>query len=212
MAWTVGDVMTREVVTIEPDTSFKACADLMRIHGVSGLPVISMNRLVGIVTEADLMRRVAGDGAGAPRFARDVMTRDVVAVGQAATIAAAARLMIERHVKRLPVVDAGKRVVGVVSRSDILRVFLRSDESIRKEVSHGILDEMPLLGRGRVQVEVRDGVVRLHGEVDNGNLTNLLVRLIAGVPGVVGVENRLTLPSREVSEPRSASAGSRARA
>jgi len=212
MAWTVADVMTREVVTIEPDTSFKACADLMRIHGISGLPVVNMNRLVGIVTEADLMRRVAGNGAGAPRFARDVMTRDVVTVGQAATIAAAARLMIERHVKRLPVVDAGKRVVGVVSRGDVLRVFLRSDESIRKEVAHGILDEMPLLGRGRVQVEVRDGVVRLQGEVDNGNLTNLLVRLIAGVPGVVGVENRLILPAREVSEPRSASSGSRARA
>jgi len=94
----------------------------------------------------------------------------------------------------------------------VLRVFLRSDESIRKEVAHGILDEMPLLGRGRVQVDVRDGVVRLQGEVDNGNLTNLLVRLIAGVPGVVGVENRMSLPAAVVSEPRSASSGSRARA
>jgi len=212
MTWTVGDVMTREVVTIEPDTSFKACADLMRIHGVSGLPVVSQNRLAGIVTEADLMRRMAGDGAVAPRFARDVMTHDVVTIGQSATVAAAARLMTERHVKRLPVVDAGKRVVGIVSRGDVLRVFLRSDESIRKEVAHGILDEMPLLGRGRVQVDVRDGVVRLQGEVDNGNLTNLLVRLIAGVPGVVGVENRMSLPAAVVSEPRSASSWSRARA
>lgn len=212
MAWTVGDVMTRDVVTIGPDTSFKVCADLMHIHHVSGLPVTSENRVVGMVTVADLMRTVADADRAAPRVAGDVMTAEVVTIGQTATIAAAARLMFEKNVKRLPVVDASKRLVGVVSRSDVLRVFLRSDESIRKEIAHGILDEMPLLGRGRVQVDVKEGVVRLQGEVDNGNLTNLLVRLIAGVPGVVGVDNHLRRPAAEVSEPRSASSGSRARA
>ena len=213
MAWNVGDVMTREVVIVGPDTSLKVCADLLRIHQISGLPVVSQNRLAGIVTEADLMRVVTDVASSRRAVAADVMTRDLVTVSQSTTIAGAARLMFEKSVKRLPVVDSSRRLVGIVSRSDVLRVFLRSDESIRKEISSGILDEMPLLGRGRVQVEVRDGVVKLRGEVDNGNLTNLLVRLISGVPGVVGVENRLTLPAAApVSEPRAASGGSRARA
>lgn len=212
MAWTVGDVMTRDVVSVGPDTSFKACADLMRIHQVSGLPVLNQNRLVGIVTEADLMRSVATGAKPSAVSAGDVMTRDVTTVTASMTVAGAARLMFERNVKRLPVLDSTKRLVGIVSRRDVLRVFLRTDEAIRKEVAHGILDEMPLLGRGRVTVTVRDGVVRLEGEVDNGSLTSLLVRLILGVPGVVGVENRLTRPSAEPSEPRAVSAGSRARA
>jgi CBS domain-containing protein len=213
MAWTVGEVMSREVVMVERDTPFKVCAELMHIHQISGLPVVSGQRLVGIVTEADLMRSVEAGATSGPQLAGDVMTQRVVTIGRGATVAAAARLMSEKHVKRLPVVDAAKRVVGIVSRGDVLRGFLRSDESIRREVAHGILDEMPLLGRGRVQVEVRDGVVRLHGEVANSNLTGLLVRLISGVPGVVGVENRLREDAPDaLSEPRAASSGSAARA
>jgi CBS domain-containing protein len=202
MTWTVGEVMTREVVTVSPSDSFKACADLLRLHAVSALPVVvAGERLVGIVSEADLMRAVAmpsGAALGRPTAA-DVMTRDVITTSSRATVAAAARLMSERGVKRLPVVDSENRVIGIVSRADILRIFLRSDESIRKEVAHGLLDEMPLLGRGRVQVSVKDGVVRLDGEVETGSLTGLLVRLIAGVPGVVGVENHLHLAA-ELSE------------
>ncbi len=214
MAWTVGDVMTREPVTVEADTSVRTCVELMRAHQISAVPVVSGQRIAGIVSEADLLGSLTGKPRTAPQTAADVMTADVVTIAQTATIAAAARLMIDHKVKRLPVLDSAKRLVGIVSRSDLLRVFLRSDESIRKEVAHGILEEMPLLGRGRIQVEVRDGVVRLQGEVTNTNLTSLLVRLIAGVPGVVGVENRLrdAAGAEPVSEPRAASAGSRARA
>ncbi|HZQ49997.1 MAG TPA: CBS domain-containing protein [Candidatus Dormibacteraeota bacterium] len=213
MAWTVADVMTREVVTVGPETPFKVCADLMRIHEVSALPVVASGRVLGIVSEADLMRTVAGGGRRVAVAAKDVMSRDVVSVTQGATVAAAARLMFDRNVKRLPVVDSTRRLIGIVSRSDVLRVFLRSDESIRKEGAH-ILDELPLLGRGRVEVDVRDGVVRLRGEVPNENLATLLIRLIGGVPGVVGVENRLHEPAPEtpLSEPRAASSGLRARA
>ena len=203
MTWTVGDVMTREVVTVSPSESFKTCADLLRIHQVSALPVVMAGeRLVGIVSEADLMRAVAEPPSAVPGrpTAADVMTHDVVTTTAHATVAAAARAMHERGLKRLPVVDAENRLIGIVSRADILRVFLRSDESIRKEVSHGLLGELPLLGRGRVQVSVKDGVVRLDGEVETGSLTGLLVRLIAAVPGVVGVENHLHLAA-ELSEP-----------
>ena len=201
MTWTVADIMTRDVVAVGPEQSFKTCADLMRIHRVSALPVVvAGNRVAGIVSEADLIRPVAvlpeeaPLPASAPRgatTAADVMTKEVVAVAPGATVAAAARLMFEHRVKRLPVVDSSNRLIGIVSRADVLRIFLRTDESIRKEVAHGLLNELPLLGRGRVQVTVKDGVVRLDGEVESGSLTGLLVRLVAAVPGVVGVENHL---------------------
>jgi len=203
MTWTVADIMTRDVVTVGPEQSFKTCADLMRIHGVSALPVVvAGNRMAGIVSEADLIRPVAVLPeealllASAPRgatTAADVMTKEVVAVAPGATVAAAARLMFEHRVKRLPVVDSSNRLIGIVSRADVLRIFLRTDESIRKEVAHGLLNELPLLGRGRVQVTVKDGVVRLDGEVESGSLTGLLLRLVAAIPGVVGVENHLRL-------------------
>lgn len=204
MTWTVADVMTREVVTVGPTESFKTCADLMRIHGVSALPVVvAGNRVAGIISQADLMRplaavpEVAGQ-TGAPvrkgMAAAEIMTREVLTIAPGASVTAAARLMFEHRVKRLPVVDAANRLVGIVSRSDVLRIFLRSDESIRKEV-HSLLNQMPLLGRGRVQVGVRDGVVRLNGEVESGSLTGLLLRLIAAVPGVVGIENQLQVTS-----------------
>ncbi len=201
MTWTVADVMTRDVVTVGPASSFKACAELMRAHGVSALPVVvAGGRLAGLVSEADLMGNVARipDEPALPAradkqslTAADVMTADVVTIASTASVAAAARLMFERHVKRLPVVDSSHHVIGIVSRSDVLRVFLRGDDAIRKEVSHGLLNELPLLGRGRVQVDVKDGVVTLSGQVESGSLTGLLLRLVAAVPGVVGVENRL---------------------
>ncbi len=201
MRWTVADVMTREVVTVGLDASFKTCVDLMRIHQISGLPVLMGRQLAGIVSESDLMRVAAAapDEPGAPvertgvapPVATDLMTREVITIRADATIAAAARTMLDRHVKRLPVVDSTNRLIGIVSRGDVLRVFLRSDESIRKDVAQGLLDELPLLGRGRIDVEVRDGVVHLFGQLESGSLAGLLVRLVAAVPGVVGVEDHV---------------------
>ena len=204
MTWTVADVMTREVVTISPTESFKTCADLMRIHGISALPVVVGHRVVGIVSEADLMRPLAaipdvpGETSTPVRkgiTAAEIMTGEVVTITPGASVTAAARLMFDHRVKRLPVIDSSHRLVGIVSRGDVLRIFLRSDESIRKEVANGLLNELPLLGRGRIQVAVRDGVVHLQGEVESGSLTGLLVRLIAAVPGVVGIENHLQVTS-----------------
>ncbi len=214
MTWTVADVMTRDVVTIGPEDSLKTCADLMRVHQVSALPVVGAgNRIVGIVSEADLMQVAAAPelraGTGdardlRPPTAAEMMTRDLVLIRLDATIASAARLMCDRHVKRLPVVDAAGHLRGIVSRADVVRVFLRSDESIRKEVVHGLLDELPLLGRGRVKVEVRDGVVHLFGRVESSDLTGLLIRLVVAVPGVAGVEDHL---ERAESPAQAASTG-----
>lgn len=219
MTWTAADVMTREVVTVGPGESFKTCADLMRIHGISALPVVvAGNRIAGIISEADLMRPLAAipdvpGERGTPirrgLTAGEIMTAEVVTIAPDATLAAAARLMFERRVKRLPVVDRSNRMVGIVSRADLLRIFLRSDESIRREV-RDLLNELPLLGRGRVQVAVRDGVVRLDGEVESGSLTGLLLRLIAAVPGVVGIENNLQLTTASLQPELAAHGSSRA--
>lgn len=192
MTWTVRNVMSHPAATVPPTAGFKKCLDFMRVQQVSALPVVTAGgKLVGVISEADLLRSFDKRESGPPRTAEDLMTRDVITIGPDASVAAAARIMVERGVKRLPVVDPTGHVIGVVSRVDVLRIFLRSDESIRREITKGLLNELPLLGRGRIDVEVVDGVVRLSGDVDGGPLSGLLLRLVVAVPGVVGVENRM---------------------
>lgn len=210
MTWTAADVMSRPAVTVGPSRSFASCLELMRQRRIYSLPVVMPDgKLVGIVTEGDLIRRLERGGTKATT-AGDIMTRDVATIEPGATLAAAARLMIGRDVRRLPVVDRAGRVIGICCRSDILRMFLRTDEAIRKEIANGLLNELPLLGRGRIKVDVTEGVVHLRGDVETGPLTVLLLRLVAAVPGVVGVESHLQAPL--VSAPRAASAEIPARA
>lgn len=206
MSWNVGAVMTRDVVTIDPQVSFKACVRLMRMHGVGALPVLAEGRLVGIVTMTDLMlkefrptvreRYEHPDDGHSRLTAAELMTQGVVTVRPDESLVTPVRLMFEHRVNRLPVVDAAGRLVGLISRSDILRVFLRSDLSIRREVADDVLGDLALVGRGRVTPDVRDGVVTLEGEVEPGTLTAVLLRLVASVPGVVGVRNHLKVAPR----------------
>lgn len=188
MTVTVAAVMTSPVVTVRPSATIASCLDLMRLKSVGALLVLGADgRVAGLLTETDALRQRNGT-------ARDVMVTDITTIGPDASMAAAARLMIRRDVTHMPVLDQADRLTGIVTRGDLLRVFLRSDDSIRKEISNGLLRELPLLGRGRVKVDVSDGVVRLHGEVESTALTGLLLRLVAAVPGVAGVENDLQLP------------------
>ena len=203
MSWTVADVMTKEPVTVGPVTSFKACVDLMRIHDVSAIPVvITGDRLVGIVSESDLLAREARRTVDARRTrtagkvkaltAAGLMTADVVTTTASAPLAAAASLMFQHRVKVLPVVDSDHRLVGMISRAQVLKVFLRSDESIRREIARDLVD-IPKLDRARVDVEVLNGVVHLRGVVETVGLSDLMRRLAVGTPGVVGVVSHLTL-------------------
>jgi CBS-domain-containing membrane protein len=203
MAWKVGDVMTREVVTVGPELDFKGCVDLLRVHAVSALPVVDGDfRLLGIISEADLLlkeeRRDSRDHLRSrqkrkaiARTAGDVMSKPVWSVGQSASLAEAARLMHNRAVKRLPVVDAGGRLVGIVSRVDLLKPFLRSDESIRREIAEDLLKKTLWIDQETVDVSVQDGVVRLAGELETKSLVELVFRLAEAIEGVVGVDNRL---------------------
>ncbi|HXN91326.1 MAG TPA: CBS domain-containing protein [Candidatus Sulfotelmatobacter sp.] len=205
MSWNVSDLMTRAVVVVDPAASFKTCVRTMRMHGVGALPVTSRGKVVGIISVTDLMLKEFRPSAReryAPRTVRAkddgltaarLMTPDPVTISANAPLAAAVRLMYEHRINRLPVVDAEKRLVGIISRSDVLRVFLRSDLSIKREVAQGLLEKLPFAGRGHIKPEVRDGVVTLEGDFENSMLTDLLPRLVASVPGVVGVRNRLTV-------------------
>lgn len=202
MSWTVGDVMTKDVVTVGPDTDFKTCVDLLRVKGVSALPVVDGDFVLGIVSEHDLLlkeenrdsevhlrRREVNQARG--RTARDVMTSPALCVGLEASLAGTARLMHKRAVKRLPVLDATGRLVGIVSRHDLLKAFLRSDESIQHEVRTALLEKELWIDNRAVDVNVRDGVVTLTGELETKSLADLLTRLVGEVEGVVGVDSRL---------------------
>jgi CBS domain-containing protein len=201
MTWLVSDVMTKDPIAIGPETRFKACAKLMQVHELTAVPVISEDGLlVGIVSEADLLAKEAERSARGSegRFGRkasavtvgELMTGDLVTTTADATLATAASLMFEHHLKVLPVVDFSHRLVGTISRAQVLNVFLRSDESIRREVARE-LRLVPEIIRGTVEAEVSDGVVHLRGQVNKEGVTEVLTRLVTGIPGVVSVLSEL---------------------
>jgi CBS-domain-containing membrane protein len=188
----VQDVMTIEVVVAHPTTPVKQVADLLAGHGLSGLPVIDgQGRVLGVVSETDLF----GDSqrpAGGPvaTTAGEVMTSPAVTVSPHATLTEAARRMQADGLKRLPVVAASGRLIGIVSRADLLRPLVRPDEHISRDVEE--LLERKLLVAAGVEVEVRDGIVTLTGQLERRSLIPILVGLTDRIEGVVRVEDWLT--------------------
>ncbi|MFF9060318.1 CBS domain-containing protein [Streptomyces sp. NPDC101213] len=215
----VSDVMTRTVVALAAGATFKEIVRTVEVRRISALPVLDGgNRVIGVVSEADLLRKEefrdsvpdrgprARPPAGLEKAravtAADLMTSPAVTVRPDATLAQAARTMARHGVKRLPVVDGDGVLKGVVSRSDLLRVFLRSDRDIAEEVRREVV-----LGRfpdpvESVGVEVHEGVVTLTGRVRDLSLVPLAVRLVRSVEGVVDVRCALTgPPHRPALEP-----------
>ncbi|MBG6093586.1 CBS domain-containing protein [Actinomadura viridis] len=209
---TVRQVMTSEVVSVRPGTPFRQVVSTLAEHRISGVPVVDDDGgVVGVVTEADLLRKEeeAAVGAGArrrtilPGLARatrfrgdagtagEVMTAPAVTTTPDATIVEAGRTLSEHGFKRLPVVDPEGRLVGVVSRADLLRVFLKPDAQIHEEVIHEIVIQSLWLDPAMVEADVRDGVVTLRGRVSRASLVPLAERLTASIDGVVDVVNRL---------------------
>jgi CBS domain-containing protein len=199
--------MTPDVVTIRVDASFKEVARLLDENSVSALPVLDeAGQLVGVVSEADLLpkeeyrgmrtkphrfaspsrrhetAKAAGDVAG------DVMTTPAVIIDPDATLAEAARRMVNEGVKRLPVVTSGGELVGIVSRADLVSAFLRPDEAIAAEVEQDLTNRVLLTERGDVQVQVSDGVVTLTGHLDRKSSVDIAEKLARVVDGVVDVK------------------------
>jgi CBS-domain-containing membrane protein len=206
----VKDVMTSEVICARPSTPYKQLVRLMAEAHVGSVPVIDDQRhVLGVVSEADLLLK-PGTPADAVRrsvlairrrraqrlkagggTAAELMSWPVVTVGPQATVAEAARQLHQYRVKRLPVTDAEGRLVGIVSQADVLKVFLRPDSEIGREIADQVLAGDLLADAEHVQVRVRDGVVLLEGTCERRSRIPALVHAVAGVEGVVRVENRL---------------------
>ena len=208
----VRDVMTTSVVTVDRITPYKEIARLLAEHRISGLPVLRMGRhVVGVVTEADLLdaqaktaRRLRSASRRTwwprgqqhpPLTAGELMTTPAITIGPDATIPAAARLMSTHHVRRLPVVTDDGKLLGVVSRRDLLSVFLRRDEDIAADVRR-VLDDILLIRATEANVTVRNGVVTLTGTLrptagDHTELIPLAIKLMWDVDGVVDVVDKL---------------------
>lgn len=213
---TVGEMMTREVVQVAPQTGFREIVALLHEFDITAVPVVDEDgRPVGVVSEADLMRTQAAqeDPSGllpAPELpnggaatAQELMTSPAVCTTPDASVVAAARLMGRHQVKRLPVVDESGRLVGMVSRSDVLRVFLRDDRAIRGEIVEEVLGGTEGVSPAAVGVEVAQGRVVLSGTIDPPYLLPIVLRLCRAVDGVVSVTDR----TGERKEPVSAGVG-----
>jgi len=206
---TVAHVMSAPVFTVSPSTPYKQMVQLMAEHAVSALPVIDERGvLVGIVSEADLLvketrperHRVLWTETGHDRrqadkaeatVAAEVMTPHVLTVHVAMPLARAARIMQEHSVKRLPVVDDDNALVGIVSRSDLLKPFLRADADIRADVLETVLPRWLLIDPSEVVVDVTDGSVTLTGKVERSSEVEMIDHVLPRLEGVVSIDNRL---------------------
>ncbi len=189
--------MTTDVIVVSPDTPINDAARLMFRHRVSGLPVCDeASCLVGIITEADFLRlEVARGAAEDPRPVEtvgEVMNRGVVTIAPDQPITDAAKVMVVQDVKRLPVVDAEDRILGIISRLDVVAAFTRPDEVIEDEIREDLLRRVLFVDPDDIDVRVADGIVHFSGEIGTRNESRLLEELARRLDGVVRVENTLT--------------------
>jgi CBS domain-containing protein len=207
--WYVGDVMTSDVVSVRVTAGYKEIADLMVRHGISAVPVVGAEGdVLGVVSEADLLAKLeyadrvprhplvsrrmrvnrvkaAGDTAG------ELMTSPAVTVRVSETVSRVARLMDAARVKRVPVVDGVGHLVGVVSRRDLVRMYIRSDREVRAAVGEGVVRSL-WIDPADLDIGVRAGIVTLSGQVDRRSLAEIVVAFVKATPGVVDVVDRLS--------------------
>ncbi|MFJ2720186.1 CBS domain-containing protein [Streptomyces sp. NPDC091412] len=206
---TVEELMTRDVVRARRDAPFKELVRLLEENDVTAVPVVDeLDRPMGVVSEADLLRKTTDQADPSGRTpiphleawerakaegsrAEELMSAPAVCARPEWTVVEAARLMETQHVKRLPVVDEADRLLGIVSRGDLLRIFLRRDEAIRDEITGDLLRRTLGLDPRDVTAEVRDGRVTLAGIVESRSLIPVIEQLCRGVDGVVSVSGNL---------------------
>ncbi|MEV7228047.1 CBS domain-containing protein [Polymorphospora sp. NPDC051019] len=204
--WTVDDVMTTDVLTVGESAPYREIVDLMTGRRVSAVPVVDeFRRVLGVISEADLLHKVelTGESPGwrifegrrrhdarvkaAGMIAYELMTTPAVTVPAGTPLAAAARRMSRENVKRLPVTDDLGRLVGIVSRSDLLKVHLRPDGDIQRDIVREVVERVLTAQEGTLEVTVTDGMVELAGRLDRRSSAEIAGRLAARVPGVVDV-------------------------
>lgn len=215
---TVQDVMTRGVVSAYRGALFKDIVRVMVKRGVTAVPVVDEgHRVAGIVSESDLFAKEEHKGAGRRRrlrrhrdrlsqakadamTAEGLMTTPAITIRPEATIAQAARLLAQHRIKRLPVVDDEGRLLGIVSRRDLLQVFVRTDEEIRDEILDEVFARLLPASPATVSVRVSHGVVTLTGTLRQRRLIPVAVRLTAATDGVVSVIDELSATADDPAE------------
>jgi CBS domain-containing protein len=206
----VEDLMTRDVVSVTPNASLKTVAETLVEHGISGVPVCeSDGTVLGVVSEADILVREGGRPENTGRLfgwvidaplsggvakadaqtAAQAMTSPAITISWNRPAAAAARTMIERGINRLMVVDAVGKLVGIVTRADLVRAFARTDEAIETEVRKDVLRHTLWAEPGGVDVTVEAGEVELQGQLETKTDVELLEAFVERVPGVVAVHS-----------------------
>jgi CBS domain-containing protein len=215
---TVKDVMSTHIYAVREGASFKEIATRLHELRVSAFPVIDLDgRVIGVVSEADLLPKEALEGTvpsvlhslGDSReqskitavTAADLMTKPAVTIGPDEPAAQAAKLMYARKVKRLPVVDDDGRLIGIVTRTDVLGVYSRPDAEIRQDVIENVIAGAAPNDPAGFSVTVTDGIVTVEGKPDSASVGSDLMWKIRHVEGVVAVRDRLTYPP----EPRAGS-------
>lgn len=207
----VSDVMTSRVHVASPHAPFKLLVRLIDENRVSAIPIVDQQGVpLGIVSESDLLlkeRRLELEAShdllhvqkrrqdrvkAKGTVASDVMTSPAITVLPDTSLSDAARLMQENNVRRLVVVDERGKIAGIVSRSDLLQVFLRSDEDLREEITRNLIPAVLLPSEDAVGVDVSWNVATLSGEVDRKSDAEILKRLTQQLDGVVDVVDRLS--------------------
>jgi CBS domain-containing protein len=203
----VKDVMTADVVAVRADASYRDLTAQLRTHRVSGFPVVDdEGKVVGVVSESDLLaagtphsKRLAfhrhhQDPSAAAPAAADLMTHPAVTIGSDEPVRRAAALMSARKLRRLPVVDHGGRLVGILSRADVLSVFARPDEEIRREITQDVITDGFFLDPAPFTVTVKDGIVTLAGQLGSFLLGRNIIDQVGHLEGVVAVRDRFSYP------------------
>ncbi|HEX4094232.1 MAG TPA: CBS domain-containing protein [Trebonia sp.] len=208
---TVKDVMSTHVIAVRQRAPYKDMAAMLHQQRVSAFPVIDDdNRVIGVVSESDLLPKEAFDGeAPGPIHgllqrrvhdkasavtAAELMTKPPVTIGPDAPVTQAARLMYSRRVKRLPVIDDDGRLIGIVTRADVLAVYNRPDADIQREITQDLILGSFLCDPIRFSVTVKDGIVTIAGTPETTPVGRDIVDAIRHVEGVVAVRDRLTYP------------------
>ena len=217
----VQDVMTTQVRTVRSDTSLKEAAEILARERISGLPVVDAeNHVVGVLSEGDILFKERGRPESqsvlerwfalplpevvsklAARTAGEAMTAPALTIGPKRPLTEAANTMIDEGVNRLPVVDDERKLIGIVTRADLVRAFVRSDEAIAREIREDVLRRTLWMAPELVEVVVEKGEVRLSGQVETKADAELIPTFVQRVPGVVSVLSKLRWPEQNGDRP-----------